>query len=33
MNRVVVITGGGTGVGAACARLLAAQGEIGRAHV
>ena len=27
MNRVVVITGGGTGVGAACARLLAAQGE------
>lgn len=27
MNRVVGITGGGTGVGAACARLLAAQGS------
>lgn len=27
MNRVVVITGGGTGVGAACARLLAARGD------
>ncbi|WP_129543646.1 SDR family NAD(P)-dependent oxidoreductase [Serratia sp. 1D1416] len=27
MSRVVVITGGGTGVGAACARLLAADGD------
>uniref|UniRef100_UPI0035C7267C SDR family NAD(P)-dependent oxidoreductase n=1 Tax=Serratia quinivorans TaxID=137545 RepID=UPI0035C7267C len=27
MSRVVVITGGGTGVGAACARLLAAHGD------
>ncbi|QGH60722.1 SDR family NAD(P)-dependent oxidoreductase [Serratia proteamaculans] len=27
MSRVVVITGGGTGVGAACARLLAATGD------
>lgn len=27
MSRVVVITGGGTGVGAACARLLAANGD------
>ncbi|HCT9407209.1 TPA: SDR family NAD(P)-dependent oxidoreductase, partial [Raoultella ornithinolytica] len=27
MSRVVVITGGGTGIGAACARLMAAAGE------
>jgi NAD(P)-dependent dehydrogenase (short-subunit alcohol dehydrogenase family) len=27
MSRVVVITGGGTGVGAACARLLASRGD------
>ncbi|WP_434643562.1 SDR family NAD(P)-dependent oxidoreductase [Klebsiella sp. I138] len=27
MGRVVVITGGGTGIGAACARLMAAAGE------
>jgi NADP-dependent 3-hydroxy acid dehydrogenase YdfG len=27
MERVVVITGGGTGIGAACARLMAAAGE------
>lgn len=27
MSRVVVITGGGTGIGAACARLLAQQGD------
>lgn len=36
MSRVVVITGGGTGIGAACARLLAQQGDrvfiIGRRH-
>ena len=27
MARVVVITGGGTGIGAACARLMRAAGE------
>jgi NADP-dependent 3-hydroxy acid dehydrogenase YdfG len=27
MSRVVVITGGGTGIGAACARLMVAAGE------
>lgn len=33
--RVVIITGGTTGIGLASARLLAARGhlEIGRAHV
>ena len=29
MSRVVVITGGGTGIGAACARLMAAAGDAG----
>ena len=27
MARVVVITGGGTGIGAACARLMCAAGD------
>jgi NAD(P)-dependent dehydrogenase (short-subunit alcohol dehydrogenase family) len=27
MSRVVVITGGGTGIGAACARLLTQEGD------
>ena len=32
-NKIAVITGGASGIGAALARRFHAEGEIGRAHV